>query len=552
MELQAIWEAIDFLPKDFKGYVTIETDSEGCMKTMMGSGRRWQIDNYVNLKGNKVKNRGFIDKIVNSLKTLHAEYKKVEGHKGDQWNDRADELARMGLDEAASWPQCSFEITMPNASKIPFRVRSIPPTTTTAQLAEMPKSETDVKLPLPTEIRTYDSDCRSLTGDYSSGRFFLAHNSQPPPAAGAQPNPAQAPDPVAERPARFGVFNGVGVSFTSSRPIDCSKISMDRMISEFNKAVPGFRNEPRFFVATTEIDPTALIPGQPYSVYPRKIKRPTENRAQLGGAAQPPRIEGPLIEIQWKVSDISGNQLCLPGNSRVPEEISLLQLFKIFIAARNRISGIQIMWGNHYRDGNILEIGKVTTLEEGDLVGIIVDQGAAPQTTQIEVDYEICSEKFTILVDRSMTIEQLKQRMNFNHKGRGISAIASEGVPIADDDPVEDWTQRTAGIPLTAVLPKKVQVVVDFRGVEKHFTIQDNASDDAFKVLVRHFLGLGQKIHIAVMPLGIDRWEIRAGFNSHTGLQKQDKWIFISVIQPIADPISRSPETQLWKAHVRH
>jgi ribonuclease HI len=69
MELQVICEALHFLPEDFNGYVVIETDSEGCMKTMMGSGRRWQIDNYVNLKGNKVKNRGFIDKIVNRLKT---------------------------------------------------------------------------------------------------------------------------------------------------------------------------------------------------------------------------------------------------------------------------------------------------------------------------------------------------------------------------------------------------------------------------------------------------------------------------------------------------
>jgi hypothetical protein len=49
------------------------------------------------------------------------------------------------------------------------------------------------------------------------------------------------------------------------------------MISEFNTAVPGFGNEARFFVGTTEIDPTALVPGPPYSVYPKKIRRPNEN-----------------------------------------------------------------------------------------------------------------------------------------------------------------------------------------------------------------------------------------------------------------------------------
>jgi hypothetical protein len=111
-----------------------------------------------------------------------------------------------------------------------------------------------------------------------------------------------------------------------------------------------------------------------------------------------------------------------------------------------------------------------------------------------------------------MTIEQFRQRLNYIHKGRGIHAIASEGLVIANEDPVEDWLQRTAGIPLTAVLPKKVQVVVDFRGAEKHVTVHDSATEDEFKVLGRNFLGLGQKIHIAVMPLGLDHWEVRAGF----------------------------------------
>jgi hypothetical protein len=31
------------------------------------------------------------------------------------------------------------------------------------------------------------------------------------------------------------------------------------------------------------------------------------------------------------------------------------------------------MWGNHYRGGDIFEIGRVTSLEEGDLVEIIID-----------------------------------------------------------------------------------------------------------------------------------------------------------------------------------
>jgi hypothetical protein len=84
---------------------------------------------------------------------------------------------------------------------------------------------------------------------------------------------------------------------------------MDRMLQEFNRAVPGFGNEARFFVGLEETDPTQLIPGQPYSVYPRKIKRPSENRVNPAGAIQAARIEGPMVGIQWKVFDISGNQL---------------------------------------------------------------------------------------------------------------------------------------------------------------------------------------------------------------------------------------------------
>jgi ribonuclease HI len=137
MELQALAEALDFLPQDFQGYVVIETDSENAVKTMTGLGRRWQIDNFVNLRGNKVKNRAFVERITNRLKPLHAQFLHIDAHKGDQWNERADELARMGRDEANSWPHCSFDVILENKITIPFKTRQIPPKTTTAQVLEM-------------------------------------------------------------------------------------------------------------------------------------------------------------------------------------------------------------------------------------------------------------------------------------------------------------------------------------------------------------------------------------------------------------------------------
>jgi hypothetical protein len=166
------------------------------------------------------------------------------------------------------------------------------------------------------------------------------------------------------------------------------------------------------------------------------------------------------------------------------------------------------MWGNHYRRSDILERGKVSSLEEGDLVEIIVDQGTAPLPTQVEVEYKIGDEKFKIHVERSTTIEQLRQRLNYDHKGKRITAIASEGSPIHEDDPVGDWIQRTAGIPLTAVLPKTVQVVIDFRGTFKHFTVQDDVPEKDFMALVKQFEGLKAGVHTAVVQPGLSSWEI--------------------------------------------
>jgi ribonuclease HI len=181
MELRAIDEALKFLPEDFKGYVVIETDSKGYMDTMMGRGKRWQRDNYVNLRGNKVKNAGFVDSIIRRLETLTVEYRKVEGHSGDPWNDRADALAVMGRNEAASWPQCSFDVIMPNKASIPFRTRSIPQKSARAALFEASSHETHLRLLPSTEFQVYDSKAELRTGDWISGHYNFVHNSQPAP-----------------------------------------------------------------------------------------------------------------------------------------------------------------------------------------------------------------------------------------------------------------------------------------------------------------------------------------------------------------------------------
>jgi hypothetical protein len=139
------------------------------------------------------------------------------------------------------------------------------------------------------------------------------------------------------------------VAVSPSKPIDISKVTMDLMLAEFNRAVPGIGNQVRFFVNSTEVTISDLVPGQPYSVFPMRLKRPSETHSVVADAIHPPRVEGPFINIQWNVLDTSHNQLCQPGKTLVPEEISLLQLFKTCVLSIHRIPAVQIMWGDHYR-----------------------------------------------------------------------------------------------------------------------------------------------------------------------------------------------------------
>jgi hypothetical protein len=135
------------------------------------------------------------------------------------------------------------------------------------------------------------------------------------------------------------------------------------------------------------------------------------------------------------------------------------------------------MWGHHYRSGDITESGKVTSLEEADSVEILVDQGLIPpqpqpkSQTQVEVDYVIGTERFKIQVRKGFTVDDLQNRLAFVHKGRTIAGIASEFFQIAGEDSVEDWLQRTAGIPLQVMVAKTVHVAIEFRGAQTHFAV---------------------------------------------------------------------------------
>jgi hypothetical protein len=88
----------------------------------------------LNLKGETVKNKKLVDRICLKLRTVHAQFRKVEGHSGEQWNDRADALAVMGRNDVASWPKCSFEIVKADG-RVAFRTRATRPSWTVSDLA---------------------------------------------------------------------------------------------------------------------------------------------------------------------------------------------------------------------------------------------------------------------------------------------------------------------------------------------------------------------------------------------------------------------------------
>jgi hypothetical protein len=122
----------------------------------------------------------------------------------------------------------------------------------------------------------------------------------------------------------FGVFNGLG--FTPTESIDIHALDEDQWLDEFNRVVPGIGREVRYFVPDQEVEPLALVPGQPYSVYPKQFRRSGEERATVADPVQPVRFEGPMMNIQWAVLDVDRNQIGLSGNGKVPAEITLLQL----------------------------------------------------------------------------------------------------------------------------------------------------------------------------------------------------------------------------------
>jgi hypothetical protein len=111
-------------------------------------------DNYINVRGLRVKNQGLVHQITLRLRTLHSQLRKVKGHNNDQWKDRADALADMGRDAAMDWSECSFDIVSPDG-RIGFRKSKMDPDWGLSELCKQLATEKYVKILNWQKLRVY-------------------------------------------------------------------------------------------------------------------------------------------------------------------------------------------------------------------------------------------------------------------------------------------------------------------------------------------------------------------------------------------------------------
>jgi ribonuclease HI len=100
MELMAAIQALEALNRPSR--VTLYTDStyvlNGITKWVAG----WQRNGWRTAAKKPVKNEDLWRRLVQAMSGHEVSWMWVKGHAGDEGNERADELARLGIQEAAA------------------------------------------------------------------------------------------------------------------------------------------------------------------------------------------------------------------------------------------------------------------------------------------------------------------------------------------------------------------------------------------------------------------------------------------------------------------
>ena len=99
MEIVACIKALEHM-KTVSIHIVIYSDSAylvNCMNQQWF--KKWETNGWKNVKKKPVENRDLWEQLIGLITKFRVHFQKVEGHKGVELNERADTLARMGIDD---------------------------------------------------------------------------------------------------------------------------------------------------------------------------------------------------------------------------------------------------------------------------------------------------------------------------------------------------------------------------------------------------------------------------------------------------------------------
>ena len=100
MELMAAIQALEALRRPAR--VSLHTDSKYLLDGITKWAEGWQRNGWKTAARQPVKNVDLWQRLVAAMAPHQVNWTWVRGHNGDPGNERADELARQGISEAAS------------------------------------------------------------------------------------------------------------------------------------------------------------------------------------------------------------------------------------------------------------------------------------------------------------------------------------------------------------------------------------------------------------------------------------------------------------------
>jgi hypothetical protein len=368
------------------------------------------------------------------------------------------------------------------------------------------KNETSEKIPSFSDIKLF-REGDEFSGPWEAGHFRFRHKSLPPQAG---PAPKSVPAPAQKaKPIKCGVWNGT--SFIPTRAIDLSITREER--TRIIKEAFDIGDDYRFFVYDTEVRETELKAGHQYSIYPLRFERVPDPAISSKDKTPALRTEGPMIGIQCIVLSEARASVMLRFSVKVPEEISLAQLWHRHVANRVKRHIETVKWGKHFRGSAQIEEETVPDLADKDSIEIIIPAEPAP-TGQLEVVYNLEGEsavnRFT--VKSTATMGDVRSRISKMHKGKPIRVLtADDGSEFQDEDNFSDWMFRSGGMPrqIVAKVQPMVQVILDYMGVEKQMTVRKGISKVEFLAQAKTFLATSHNLEVIAHTPG--DWEIRAG-----------------------------------------